>query len=124
MIEWVETAEHIAMLDLARLEFMSVLQRRFRNKELTNADMTILLDGFQERWLTYQIQPINHKVVDEAEKFLLTYGDRFGLRTLDALHAAAFALIAEKDWHFVAADRNLCQVITELGFSVLNPLES
>ena len=38
VIEWVRTAERINLLDIARLEFMSALQRRLRNQELTQAD--------------------------------------------------------------------------------------
>ena len=123
VIEWVRTAERINLLDIARLEFMSALQRRLRNQELTQADFHLLQEGFQERWSAFSIQPLNRKVVDEAEQLLLKYGGSFGLRTLDALHAAAFVLTAEEDWCFAAADQNLCQVIADLGFTVLNPME-
>ena len=37
VIEWVRIAERINLLDIARLEFMSALQRRLRNQELTQA---------------------------------------------------------------------------------------
>jgi len=57
-------------------------------------------------------------VVEEAESLLLTYGVRTGLRILDLLHAAAFVLVAEINWYFVAADQNLCSVIVDLSFSV------
>jgi uncharacterized protein len=123
VIKWVEGAHKITLLDLARLEFKSALQRRLRNKELTQDELLLLQEGFQERWLSFNIQPLNSKVVDEAELLLEKYGDTFGLRTLDALHAAAFQLVAEKNWFFVASDKNLCMVIDVMGFEVLNPLE-
>jgi hypothetical protein len=63
-------------------------------------------------------------LIEEAESLLLTYGVRTGLRILDLLHTAAFALVAEMNWYFVAADQNLCSVIVNLGFSVPNSLES
>ncbi len=123
VIKWVEDAKKITLLDLARLEFKSALQRRLRNQELTQGDFLLLKEGFQERWLSFNIQPLNSKVVDEAELILEKYGNTFGLRSLDALHAAAFQLVAEKDWFFVASDKNLCMVMDDMGFKVLNPLE-
>lgn len=123
VIDWVQKAQGITLLDLARLEFTSALQRRFRNQEITLEDMALLKEGFQERWSSFRIQPLNRKVIDEAEILLEKYGSVFGLRALDALHAAAFQLIVEKDWYFVAADFNLCEVISDLGFNILNPLQ-
>ena len=123
LMQWVESARQVTLLDIARLEFISALQRRFRNNELTRDELQILQLGFQERWLSFDIQPLNRKVIDEAVDLLQLYGSTYGLRTLDALHAAAFALVAEKDWRFVAADYNLCRVISDLGFTVLNPVD-
>jgi len=58
-----------------------------------------------------------------AERLIIRYGDRLGLRTLDALQLAV-AL----DLHrrvgvdiVVAADKVLCEVATLEGFAVLNP---
>jgi hypothetical protein len=42
---------------------------------------------------------------------------------LDALHLGAFSLISEKDWIFVAADKNLCKVAKIMGFNTINPLD-
>lgn len=122
VMEWVDNAHKIILLDLAKLEFTSVLQRRYRNQDLSLDDLLLLKEGFQERWASFEIHPLNRKVVDEAEELLDNYGSRFGLRALDALHAGAFQLVAGRDWYFVAADRNLCNVVSELGSKVLNPL--
>ena len=108
---------------MARLEFQSALQKLLRNQELTRDDDNLLQQGFRERWDSFNIQPLNRKVIDEAEQLLANYGSRYGLRSLDALHAAAFILVAERGWYFAAADKNLCAVVSDLGFQVLNPLE-
>jgi len=52
----------------------------------------------------------------------MQYGKTKGLRTLDALHLAAFILISEKDWAFLAADDNLCGIAALLGYKVISPL--
>ena len=108
--QWSRKADRILPLDLARLGL--------HNKELIRADCRPLQEGFQERCVMLHIQSLTHKVVEEAESLLLTYGVRTGLRILDLLHAAAFVLVAEINWYFVAADQNLCSVIVDLGFSV------
>jgi len=46
-----------------------------------------------------------------------------GLRTIDSLHLAAFALISESDWIFVCCDNLLSQVAEHAGFHVFNPLK-
>ena len=122
VIQWVQTAQRVNLPDIARLELMSALQRRLRNQELSEADFHLLREGFRERWSSFSVQPLNRKVVDEAEQLLLDYGASFGLRTLDALHAAAFVLTAEEGWCFAAADQNLCRVVSDLGYAVLNPM--
>ena len=58
-----------------------------------------------------------------AERLIVRYGDRNGLRTLDALHLAValeVQLRAGVD-AFVAADKIFCEVATLEGFVVLNP---
>jgi len=66
---------------------------------------------------------LGQAVVDEAESLLKKFGKTTGLRTLDALHLAAYLLIAEEDWAFVSADQNLCSTATSAGHTVLNPLD-
>jgi predicted nucleic acid-binding protein len=58
-----------------------------------------------------------------AERLIIRYGDRLGLRTLDALQlAVALDLHRRVGVDFVvAADKVLCEVATLEGFAVLNP---
>lgn len=121
VIEWVNNAQKATVLDLARLEFISVIQRRYRNQELSSEDVSLLKKGFQERWAFFSVQPINRKVVDEAEHLLNIYGSNFGLRSLDALHIAGFQLVAQEGWYFVASDKALCKVLEDIGLNVLDP---
>jgi predicted nucleic acid-binding protein len=58
-----------------------------------------------------------------AERLLIRYGDRLGLRTLDALQLAValeLRLRVGVDT-VVAADKVLCEVATQEGFAILNP---
>lgn len=109
--------------ELARLEFISALCRRIRNKEITEAQLTEALSGFDDELASFYCEPFGHATVSEAESLLKKYGKSHGLRTLDALQCAAFSLIAEKDWGFVSADSNLCQIVQLQGYTALNPVK-
>jgi len=67
---------------------------------------------------------LRQSIIKEAETLLKKYGKIQGLRTLDALYIGAFSLIAEKEWYFVVADYNLCNVLQLIGFKTINPLQS
>ncbi len=71
--------------ELARIEFISALYRRVRNKEITEDQLTEALSGFNEELATFSCEPFGHAVIAEAELLLKQYGKAHGLRTLDAL---------------------------------------
>ena len=58
-----------------------------------------------------------------AERLILRYGDRQGLRTLDALQFAVALDVQHRVGleEFVAADKALCEVAALEGLTVLNP---
>lgn len=108
--------------DLVRLEFVSALHRRYRNKEINGTALNEAISGFFEEYQRFNIEPLGHAVLQEAEELLIKYGKTYSLRTLDALHLATFVLIKEDDWLFVACDDNLISVIKAIGALVINPL--
>lgn len=121
--EWVDDSENtVWLLDLAKLEFACALHRRFRNNEIDENEMEIALEAFSEQLSYFHVESMGQSVVEEAEDLVNQHGKIMGLRTLDALHLAAFLLISEKEWYFVAADKNLCKVAAACGCKVLNPI--
>lgn len=110
--------------ELARIEFASAVFRRFRNNEIDEEKVNDALSGFDEQLFSFNIEPLGHAVMKEAESLLKEYGKAEGIRTLDALHLGTFNLISEKDWFFVAADENLCKVVRLLEHNAINPLDA
>ena len=51
----------------------------------------------------------------EASALILSYGDQFSIRTLDAIQLSAFLSINEDDWVFVSNDSNLLKFAEHLG---------
>jgi predicted nucleic acid-binding protein len=109
--------------ELAHVEFLSALCRRFRNGEISADELHAASLGFDDEIASFKIEPMGHSVIAEAEILLHRFGKGHGLRALDALHLATFNLIAEQDWRYVVADSTLCNVVRLLGFEAINPLE-
>ena len=109
--------------ELGRLEFISVVFRRFRNKELDKERLNTAVNSFEDQIAEFNIEPLGHSVLEKAELFIKNHGRTYGLKSLDALHLGSFSLISEKDWSFVVADDNLCRVAEAAGFNTINPLK-
>jgi predicted nucleic acid-binding protein len=112
----------IWLLELSRIEFYSALFRRFRNSELSDEDLKQAINGFNNQLNGFRVEPLSHAIVNEAELLIQQYGKEHGLRSLDSLHLAAYILISEKEWQFVAADFNLLSVARAIGLNTINPL--
>ncbi len=109
--------------ELGRLEFISTVFRRFRNKELDEERLNTAVNSFENQISEFNIEPLGHAVLEEAELFIKNHGRTHGLKAMDALHLGSFSLISEKDWSFVVADDNLCKVAEVVGFNTINPLK-
>lgn len=109
--------------EFARVEFLSALFRRARNREITDEQLAGAIFGFDDEAASFNCDPFGHATIKEAESILKQYGKSLGLRTLDAIQLSAFSLIAEKDWYFISADSNMCQIVQSHGYTAINPLE-
>jgi predicted nucleic acid-binding protein len=112
-------SNQIWISELAETEFTCALFRRMRNHELS-ADLVIeAMDGFRASIKKFQILPLNTGILNKANQLINDYAGLYPLRSLDAMHAATFVSIAEKqDWIFVTADLALGKFIQHLGFEV------
>lgn len=108
--------------ELVRLEFVSALHRRVRNREIDEKILNEAIEGFDMEITHFNMEPLSHVIVREAEDLLKRYGKEYGLRTLDALHLGCFSLISGSAWLFVSTDENLCKVAELMGTKVINPL--
>lgn len=111
------------IMELARIEFISALFRHYRSGALSEDQLENALKGFDEEYVKFQVEPLGRVLASEAERLVRKHGQTEGLRTLDALHLAAFTLIAEQDWLFVAADDTLCHVARNENHRVYHPLK-
>jgi len=118
-----EQNNEVWISELGRLEFISAVFRRFRNKELDEGQLNTAVGSFENQLAGFNVEPLGHAVLEQAELFIKKHGRTYGLKALDALHLGTFSLISEKDWSFVVADNNLCKVAEVIGFTTINPLK-
>ena len=71
---------------MARLEFISALYRHYRNKTLDEIKLHAATTYFDKQLLSFNSEPLNQLVLDEAGLLLIKFGKEYGLRMLDALH--------------------------------------
>jgi predicted nucleic acid-binding protein len=108
--------------ELTLTEFYCALYRKFRNNELSEQNLETAISAFENQTKKLQVLDIDAFTFEESRHCVKEYGKAFGLRTLDALQIAAFKIIAEKNWTFVAADALVCKLIRAIGFDVINPV--
>lgn len=109
--------------ELARIEFLSAIFRRLRNKEISDEQLNEAIKGFEEQINFFNVEPLGQVILKEAEFLLKRYGKKRRLRALDALQMGTFSLISEKGWYFVATDEMLCEIAKDIGFEAINPLK-
>lgn len=106
------------ILDLAKVEYHCQLYRKIRNREITEDDVKSLSEDFDLVVRSFHLEMLSSAIVDEAMLLLNRLGRTNGLRTLDALHLAAFCALAEgEDWRFVTSDKHLFTCACELGYA-------
>lgn len=113
----------IWILDLTRIELLSSVYRRYRQKEISDKELEIILDAFDEQLMEFNQESLGPAVVFEAEQLMNDYGKIQGLRSLDALQLGACKMLNTTDWRFVCSDKRLCDIARLCKIRVLNPLE-
>lgn len=108
--------------ELTLTEYYCALHRKYRNKEINEKQLNEAIEGFNEAVCSFNVEEITGFIFQQSRKYVLQYGRNSGLRTLDALQIAAFVLVAESDWTFVASDTIPCEIINTMGYHVINPL--
>lgn len=118
-----EKAHQIYVLEIARIEMLSAVFRRYRNHEISDTQLDIVLNGIEKELAHFTIEPLDALIIQESLHLMEEFGKTYGLRTLDSLHLASLNLIDENELILVSSDHTLCKTSEELGFTCINPTE-
>ncbi len=108
--------------DLVRLEFSSAIMRRFRLGEIHKDQLQKAQRSFDDQWEKIHSITVDKAVLSEAENLLRAYGNRHNLRSLDAIHAAAYTLVCADEAVFITSDTDLEITVTHMGYVSYNPM--
>lgn len=107
---------------LGRIELLSTVHRKFRERELTIETLDALVCKFQDDMdFRYEILHFSSLVTDEAEILIRNLSKKYSLKTLDSIQFAFFKVYCETDTIFVCSDAKLGNVVKEEGFQVIIP---
>ncbi len=111
----------IIISELARVELLSALYRKHREKQLNAKALQAVLRIFKldcnDR---YEVLQLASLIYDDACGLLTQHSSIYGLRTLDSLQLATFLNYCEKDQDsFVCADKKLFDVVKSEGVDAI-----
>jgi len=114
--------DEVLISELARVELLSVISRRYRDGSISSATYDAIIARFAEDALArFSVIPFSQGIIAEAEKLLTSLGKRMPLRSLDMLQFAFYLAHQGSELVFVCADGRLLLAVSSQGFSVLNP---
>jgi predicted nucleic acid-binding protein len=105
--------------ELARIEFLSAFHRKFRMDEINDETLQGVIAAFEGKMNVWNIEPFSALQTEEANRIIREHGKTIGIRTLDALHLAAFHLLKQEDWIIALADKQLNNVAAIAGVNTL-----
>lgn len=114
-----DSANEIWVSDLARVEFISALHRKFRRGDIDDVQLQETLAAFDLEWAQMNQQPINDAVIQQADQLMRQKAKQYDLRALDAIQLASFMLLAEDNWSFVVADGILADTVTSENLTTI-----
>ena len=120
VVEIIDNPDNIIWIsELAITEFLSAIHRKYRMGEVSTEILQKVADAFEIKVTGWNIEPVSTLQTEEASKIIKEYGKSAGIRTLDALHLAAYNLLRQDDWTFVLADKQLNNVVREAGINCM-----
>ena len=126
--ELVRTPNHRILISrLAVVEMHSVFALKVRFQAINADDATALRRRFLSdiRSGVFEVLALAQTHYERAEQLMVSYGFRYGLRTLDALQLSVVGALPRSLLdHVVASDQALREVATLEQFSVIDPEDS
>jgi predicted nucleic acid-binding protein len=109
----------IFISELSKLEFISTIHRKFRNKEISNNILKALKEKFlADTYRRIRILPLTSLLLDIAVDLIAEHGESRHLVTLDAIQLATYSPLADSAV-FTCGDIRLNTLAKQIGFSIL-----
>jgi predicted nucleic acid-binding protein len=110
--------------DITKIELHSVLLKKYREKEISEKNLSEVFQLFDKDFQKYNIILVDRIIKNIALFMLDGLGIKYGIRTLDSLQlaSAVFSNNYSKIDYFVSSDKKLLNIAKEY-FQIINPEE-
>lgn len=117
-----KSQKDITISELSKIEFITTIHRKFREKEINEKVVEVLLEKFQfDMEDKYELLVFLSAVIDEASSLLCKYAKIEALRSLDAIQLAFFEVYCDSGDVFACSDARLARIAKLEGYEVLIP---
>jgi predicted nucleic acid-binding protein len=114
--------DEIIISELGKIEYLSTVHRKYREREISHDALLALIAKFEaDLQQRYTVLRFSLLVIDEAWDFLHRFAETRGLKTLDSLQFAFFAIYCDVTTQFVCADATLGDIVKKEGYQVVTP---
>jgi len=117
-----EGQKDIVLSELSKIEFIATIHRKFREKEIDEEIIGVLLEKFQfDIEDKYELLIFSSAVIDEAFRLLCKYRKTEAFRSLDSIQLAFYVVYCDSGDVFVCPDARLAKIAKLEGYEVLIP---
>jgi uncharacterized protein len=93
----------IHLSEIAKIEFVSTLMKKIRQKEVTELKAKTILEIFEVDSIKFSFVAVDSFIIEQARKLIYKYATQ-GLRTLDGIQLATAVSLAHKSDLFYTND--------------------
>ena len=112
--------ETIFISELSKIEFLSMIYRKFRENEINSETLNALAARFQDDIeFRYELLEFSSLVFEESSRLVCDFAQKHSLKSLDSLQFAFFTTYCEEDDIFVCSDKKLTSIVELAGITVL-----
>ena len=115
----INPSNEIWVLELALIELLSAVYRKYRNKEIPEEKLEDIQRAIEKQFEFFFVISVASDIIEESKTLMQNFSKKFGLRTLDALRVAGWNIVAEADWQFVSSDLNQLNVVNQLKYNTI-----
>jgi uncharacterized protein len=113
-----KSIEQVFLAEITKIEFDSVVWKKFRKREIDDAKVLIMIRNFETDSKKYTFIKDNVRLRKSARYFISKYG-KDGLRTLDSIQLSSAANVSEIADLFISSDKVLNRIMESENLNTL-----
>lgn len=113
-----EDIEKIYLSELAKVEFISAIWKKIRQREIIKITGLKVIEIFESDWDKYEWIEITSNIIKDAEDMIKKHGN-IGLRSLDSIQMACGLYVEDEDVRYITSDKLLKKCFIEEGLKVI-----